>query len=230
MSADTTTRAPAAEPTRTSPAKPSSLGRDLPRVPRRYGQWAGAVLFVVMAVLLAGWFWQQRDDRVAVLAVTGSVAAGEEITADDLHVIQVSGVDGAIHRDGTATVIGSTAAVGLVDGQVLTRAMITTDPVPGPGERVVGLQLDPTRAPARLLPGDVVVVVAVPPAGDPSRPTELDSPDALANRATVASAELIQGAGTRLTLVVQEAVGERVTAYVAAGRVALLQAPIGGDD
>jgi hypothetical protein len=52
----------------------------------------------------------------------------------------------------------------------------------------------------------------------------------LANRATVASAELIEGAGTRLTLLVPDAVGERVTAYIAAGRVALLQAPIGGDD
>jgi hypothetical protein len=230
VSADTTTQARAAEPTRRSPAKPSSLGRDLPRVPRRYGQWAGAVLFVVMAVLLAGWFWQERDDRVAVLAVTGSVAAGEEITADDLQVIEVSGVNGTIRRADTASVIGSTAAVGLVDGQVLTHALITTDPVPGPGERVVGLQLDPTRAPARLLPGDAVIVVAVPPAGDPSTPSELDSPDVLANRATVASAELIEGAGTRLTLLVPDAVGERVTAYIAAGRVALLQAPIGGDD
>jgi hypothetical protein len=199
-------------------------------MPRRYGQWAGAVLFVVMSVLLAGWFWQQRDDRVAVLAVTDSVAAGEVITARDLEVIEVSGVKGAIGSADSDRVIGSRAAVGLVDGQVLTRAMVTTDPIPGPGERVVGLQLDATRVPTGILPGDVVIVIAVPPAGDPSTPSELESPEVLANRAIVASAEPIEGAGTRLTLLLPDAVGERVTAYIAAGRVALLQAPTGGDD
>ena len=44
------------------------------------------------------------------------------------------------------------------------------------------------------------------------------------------SATAIEGAGTRLTLLVPEPVAERVTAYVAAGRVALVQAPIGGDE
>ena len=39
----------------------------------------------------------------------------------------------------------------------------------------------------------------------------------------------VEGAGTRLALVVPDSVAERVTAYVAAGRVALVQAPIGGD-
>jgi hypothetical protein len=40
---------------------------------------------------------------------------------------------------------------------------------------------------------------------------------------------MVEGAGTRLALVVPESVAERVTAYVAAGRVALVQSPIGGD-
>ena len=104
--------------------------------------------------------------------------------------------------------------------------MVTADPLPGPGERVVGLQLDATRAPAGLTPGDVVVVIAVPPEGDPSTPGDLDNPTVLAPSATVASAAAIEGAGTRLTLLVPEPVAERVTAYVAAGRVALVQAPV----
>ena len=230
MSADTTPQARAAEPQKNQEQRQSSLGRDLPRVPRRYGQWAGAVLFVVMAVLLAGWFWQQRNDRIAVLAVTEPVAAGEVITADDLDIVEVSGVAGAISSGDRASVVGSTAAVGLVKGQVLTRDMVTSEPIPGPGKRIVGMQLDATRAPTDLMPGDVVIVVAVPPTGDPSKPSELDSPDVLAGQATVVSAELIEGAGTRLTLLVPDAVGERITAYVAAGRVALLQAPVGGDN
>ena len=188
-----------------------SLGHDLPRVPRRYGQWAGAVLFVVMAVLLAGWFWQQKSDQRPVLAIAEPVPAGSVITAKDLEIIEVSGVKGAIPSADSDTVIGSTAAVGLVDGQILTRDMVTADPLPGPSERVVGLQLEATRAPAGLAPGD------------------LDDPTVLAPSATVASAVAIEGAGIRLTLVVPEPVAERVTAYVAAGRVALVQAPVGGD-
>lgn len=214
---------PAAEP------KPLSLGHDLPRVPRRYGQWAGAVLFVVMSMLLAGWFWQQRSDTEAVLVVAEPVAAGAVITSDDLDVVEVSGVKGAIPSADSSSVVGTTAAVGLVEGQILTPEMVTTDPVPGPGERVVGLQLDATRTPAGLAAGDVVAVIAVPPDGNPSTPGELDAPTVLVPDATVASATAIEGAGTRLTLVVPERVAERLAGYVAAGRVALVQAPVGGD-
>jgi hypothetical protein len=209
MTTDTGSRTSADQQPRPTRPRPKSIGHDLPRVPRRYGQWAGAVLFVVMAVLLAGWFWQQKSDREEVLAVAG--------------------VTSTISHEDAASVVGSTAAVGLVEGQILAPDMVTSKPLPGPGERVVGLQLDATRAPSGLLPGDVVVVLAVPPAGDPSSPAELDDPTVLAPKATVASAEVVEGAGTRLALVVPESVAERVTAYVAAGRVALVQAPIGGD-
>ena len=182
-----------------------------------------------MAALLAGWFWQQKSDRQEALAVAHPVAAGTVIEADDLKVVEVAGVASTISSEDVDRVVGSTAAVGLVEGQILTPEMVTSTPLPGPGERVVGLQLDATRAPTDLLPGDVVVVLAVPPAGDPSSPAELDDPTVLAPQATVASAEVIEGAGTRLALVVPESVAERVTAYGAAGRVALVQAPIGGD-
>jgi hypothetical protein len=229
MTTDTGSRTSADRQPRTTKPRPKSLGHDLPRVPRRYGQWAGAALFVVMAVLLAGWFWQQKSDREAVLAIAHPVPAGAVIAEDDLKVVEVAGVDSTISSEDAQTVIGSTAAVGFVDGQILTPDMVTSKPLPGPGERVVGLQLDATRAPSGLLPGDVVVVLAVPPAGDPSSPAELDDPTVLAPQATVASAEVVEGAGTRLALVVPESVAERVTAYVAAGRVALVQAPIGGD-
>jgi len=187
------------------------------------------VLFVVMAVVLAGWFWQQKSDRQEVLVVAHPVPAGAVVTADDLKVVEVAGVDAAIRSSDSESVIGSTAAVGLVESQILTPDMITSDPVPGPGQRVIGLQLDPTRAPAGLSPGDAVVVLAVPPSGDPSTPDELDDPTVLAPQATVASTTVIEGAGTRITLLLPEAVAERVTAYVAAGRVALVQAPMGGD-
>jgi hypothetical protein len=230
MTTDTGSRTSTDQQSRTTKQRTQSLGHDLPRVPRRYGQWAGAVLFVVMAVLLAGWFWQQKGDQRAVLVIAEPVPAGSVITAKDLAIIEVSGVEGAIPSADGDTVIGSTATVGLVDGQILTSDMVTSDPLPGPGERVVGLQLDATRAPAGLAPGDVVVVIAVPPEGDPSTPSDLDDQTVLAPSTTVASAAEIEGAGIRLNLVVPEPVAQRVTTYVAAGRVALVQAPAGGDE
>ena len=204
--------------------------RDLPRVPRRYGQWAGAVLFILIAVLIAGWLWQQKSDRQEVLVVANPVPVGAIVTAADLEIAEVAGVKAAIVVQESDSVIGSTAVVALVAGQILTYDMVTTDPSPGPGERVIGLQLDATRAPSGLLPGDAVTVIAVPPAGDPSAPEDLDEPIILAQEARVASSTAIEGAGSRLTLLVDDDVAERVASYVAAGRVALVQAPIGGDD
>ena len=129
-----------------SAPKAMSLGHDLPRVPRRYGQWAGAVLFVIMAVLLAGWFWQQKSDRQAVLVIAEPVPAGAVITAEDLGIIEVSGVRGAIPSAESGSVVGSTAAVGLVDGQILTRDMVSHGAAPRTG-RAGG------RAPVGCHPG-----------------------------------------------------------------------------
>lgn len=228
MSAETTPNAratPSQQGTRTQ-----SLGHELPRVPRRYGQWAGAALFVVVAVLLAGWLWQQKSDRISVLVIDHAVPAGATVTANDLTVAEISGVDNAIPSTDSDQIIGSTAAVGLVEGQILTPDMVTSTPIPGPGERIVGLELDAPHAPSGLRPGDTVKVLAVPPSGDPGTTADLDDPPLLAAQATVASVRVIQGSGTRLTILVPDSVADRVAAYVAAGRVALVQAPIGGDD
>jgi hypothetical protein len=62
-------------------------------MPRRYGQWAGAVLFVVVSVLIAGWLWQQKSDRVEVLSVAEPVPAGEVITERDLGIVKPRSTD-----------------------------------------------------------------------------------------------------------------------------------------
>ena len=205
-------------------------GREVPRVPRRYGQWAAAVLLVLVSVVAAGWLWQQKSDRIEVLALSREVPAGSEIVAGDLTLVEVAGVEGAIEAASADEVIGRTAMVGLVPGQVLNGAMLTAAPVPAPGERVVGVQVDGTRAPGGLVSGDRVTVVGVPPAGDASSPAELAEPTVLADVATVRSVEVIEGAGTRLALRVPSEVADEVASFGAAGRVALVQAPLGGDD
>jgi hypothetical protein len=198
-------------------------------VPRRYGQWASAVLFVVVAVLLAGWLWQQKSDRVEMLAVAHPVPAGAVITANDLKVVEVAGVADGVPASESADVVGNTAAVGLVEDQILSHDVVTPDPVPGAGQRVVGLQLDATRTPSGLAPGDVVAVLAVEPSGDPGTPAQLDKPTVLADTARIVSAEQVEGAGTRLSVLVTSDVADQVASYAAAGRVALVQGPVGGD-
>lgn len=206
-----------------------SLAHELPRMPRRYGQWAAAVLFVVVSVLAAGWLWQQKSGRVEVLAVAHAVPAGSVVERADLKIVEVSGVDNAIPASSVTRVEGETASVGLVPGQILSRDMLASRPIPGPGQREVGVELDGTRAPGGLSPGAAVTVVAVPPSGDAGAPDQLDSPTVLADTASVVSVEHIEGAGTRFTLLVPSAVANRVAAYGAAGRLAIVQAPVGGD-
>jgi hypothetical protein len=185
------------------------------------------VLFVLGSVLAAGWLWQQQGDRVDVLAVRATVPAGHVIERGDLTSASVAGVDGAISVADLDWVSGSTAATALLPGQVLTEALLTSDRVPAAGERVVGVELDATRAPTGLVAGDVVSVLAVPPSGDPSDAEALGSPTVLAESATVFGADRVEGVGTRISLVVPEDEANRVAAFGAAGRVALVQAPVG---
>jgi hypothetical protein len=198
-------------------------------MPRRYGQRAAAVLFVLVTVLLAGWLWQHRSDRVEVLAVREAVPAGSVVDRGDLTTLQVAGVSGAFGVGDVDSVVGKTATVGLVAGEVLTPDMVTATAVPGPGQRVVGVEVDATRTPSGLSPGDVVSVVAVPPSGDAGTRGELEAPRTLAASATVRSVTVVEGSGTRLTLVVPQALAGRLAAFGAAGRVAVIQAPAGGD-
>jgi hypothetical protein len=201
--------------------------RELPRVPRRYGQWALTVLFLLATGIGAGWLWQHNGDQVEVIAVRDTVSAGDVIERGDLVAREVSGLEGAIPVSEVDRVIGSFAAVQLLPGQVLQDAMVTVDPVPATGERVVGVELKATRAPRGLAAGDVATVLAVPPEGDASTPGDLNDPVVLADSAQVLSVEPVDGGGTRYSLVVEEGVANKVAAFGASGRVALVQAPLG---
>jgi hypothetical protein len=186
-------------------------------------------LFVVLAALAAGWLWQQRGDRVEILTVNRDVPAGTVIEQGDLSIADVARLGQGIPASRADSVVGELAAVPLVGGQVLMARMLTNEPLPGPGRRMVGVQLDATRSPADLAPGDVVSVLAVPPMGNAGSPSSLEEPSVLADRATVVSARQVAGEGIQLTMLVPKDVANTVAAFGAAGRVAVVQAPIGGD-
>ena len=188
------------------------------------------MVFVLAAVLGAGWVWTQKGDRVDVLAVTHAVPAGATLQRGDLRSVAVAGVDGAIPVADAGSAVGKTTTVGLVPGQLVTDAALTPRPVPAAGQRMVGLLLDSARAPAGLAPGDVVQVLEAPPSGDANgTPRSLAHPQVLAGRATVYAAALSDGGATRLSVLVPATEAHTVAEYGASGRVTVVQAPIGGD-
>lgn len=204
---------------------------------QRHRSW-GLVTVAALSVLgtglaVAAW-GLHAGQKESVLALGEPVSKGQVIARDDLVTTSVSGVSGAIPVSEINTVVNQTAAVDLVDGQILTSQMFAASGVPASGEATVGLALDPARVPgAGLDPGDVVDVIAVP-GGDTSQkdPAALDTPEVLAADASVYSVEGAATAGGQVlvTLVVDAADAARISAYSTQNRVAVVEtAPAGAE-
>lgn len=203
--------------------------------PKRLGQWAATVLFVVVVVLAAGWLWSQKGHQTDVLAVTRSVPAGSVLTQADLASVSVSGVTGAIPVSDMAAAVGKTLVVGLTPGQIVTQGVVTSSSVPGAGFRVVAALLAPGHAPAGLSSGASVDVLAAPPASSASAgSSELSSPQVLAPGIEVLAVGSAQsstsagGTGIQVSLLVPAAKANVLAEYAAAGQIVLVQAPLGG--
>lgn len=206
-----------------------AAGDRLPSGSRRYGQWAATVLFVLLVVLAAGWLWSQKGDQVQVLEVTRDLPAGTTLTDKDVRAVTVSGVPAAVPLSKGDTVFGKTLKVGLTPGQLVTVDVVTSAPVPASGERLVGLLLEPGRLPAGLGPGDVVTILEGPANTESaSVPTKmLTGAQVLADKVTVHRSSKSAGGGTLLTVVVPQSSANTVAQFGAAGRVVVVQSPMG---
>ena len=212
-----------------SAATTTGAPRSLPRAPKRYGQWAGAVLFVVVTALGAGYLYMAEGETVEVLVLDRAIAAGQEITEEDLGSAQVSGVADAVPIAELNEVLGKRTSIGLVPGQVLTNGALTTNPLPGPTERVVAVRLDAGRVPATLESGTVVNVLSVPPAGDAGDPQALDDPETLTEEARVHAVTTAVDGSVVVSLLVAASDADRLAAYSSAGRVTVVQASVAGE-
>ena len=198
---------------------------------RSWGTVTLAAMLVVASGLAVAAWGLHAGDKESVLTVRVAVAKGHVIERGDLASTAVAGVEGAVPVTRLDSVVGQTAAVDLVGGQVLTAAMFTSSPVPGEGQAVVGLSLDPTRVPATGLDsGDLVNVIAVPLAGDGAGSADdasLDSPYVLTSGAHVYSADGDPSTGSQLlvTLIVNADDAARLAAYSTQNRVALIETP-----
>lgn len=203
--------------------------------PKRLGQWAATVLFVLVVVLAAGWLWTQKGHQTDVLAVSRNVPAGSVLTQSDLQSVSVSGVSGAIPVSDMSSALGKTLVVGLTPGQIVTQSVVTSRPIPGNGYRVVAALLTPGRVPAGLSAGSAVDVLAAPPTASANASVgQLSNPQVLAPGIRVlsvgspASSSAAGGTGTQVSLLVPATSANEVAEYAAAGEVVLVQAPVGG--
>lgn len=131
---------------------------------RNRTRMALGVVVLVMCVLGAMTMYANASDRVDVLTVRRSVAAGQRVTADDLDVVSISS-DSKLQTLATtqrSAVVGKIAVVGLVPGSLLTSAQISDGPRVPAGMVITGATVKPGQFPIGLRAGDDVMLVETP--------------------------------------------------------------------
>lgn len=139
-------------------------------VPRRAAQrrWrpglvALAVCLVATGGLSAAYAVTTVGTTHEYLAVARPVAVGVVVTAQDLTRVRIT-TDPALRpipASDTGRVVGKHAKVALVPGSLLSSAQLTSDPLPGPGQQLVGLGLSQDRLPGRHLTAGAAVLLVV---------------------------------------------------------------------
>ncbi|MGQ0631501.1 MAG: SAF domain-containing protein [Sporichthyaceae bacterium] len=201
-----------------------SAARPLPTRARRPGLIAAAVLLIVGFALAGGLLVSNAAGKTEVLVVAGPVPAGHVLGTGDVRAVSVAGDLRAIKVADLATVLGRTAAVDLVGGQLLNRDMLTDALLPVPGQSMVGLALAPGRLPGDgLAVGDRVQAIAVPATANPADqratpPRVLATGEVFAIRVDATTA-----ADTLVTVLVSSEAAGRLAADAAAGQVSLIK-------
>jgi hypothetical protein len=191
------------------------------------------VVLVVACALVFAEGWLQAGHRQPVLALSQPVAAGQVITAADLETVRVSaaGPVSLVPASRQAEVVGSTAAVSMPAGSLLTGSDIGTPP-PVKGQVRLGIALKPGAYPPDLAAGQDVDVLATPAAAASGSSSSGGAPAALpVGEAVVLSVSPAAAGGSGDTVVelqVQADAMPQVAAANAAGQIALATIPAGG--
>ncbi len=120
----------------------------------------GVAAVVVGALVFLG-LYAGIDSRQSVLVATRVVAPGQVITAEDLGVVSISVAEGTavVPSAEASSVVGQTAAVGLVPGAILSPSQLGASSGLQPGQAQVGVALQPGQSPLGLRKGSRVRVV-----------------------------------------------------------------------
>jgi hypothetical protein len=131
---------------------------------RRFRAWhaLAATGLIVLGALASGGLVMAASAEGSYLALAHDVDYATRITASDLTTVRVGSPPGLapVPASDLDQVVGTYAAAPLYGGTLLTAAMLTADPIPGPSEYVVGVALRGDRLPSqRPRPGDTVLLV-----------------------------------------------------------------------
>jgi len=221
---------------RTQPPSTSTPGpaaaNGLPRAPalppprrrRRPALLALAVAMVVLGALGAADLATALRQTSPVIAVAREVPWGQTVTPADLVEARVT-ADPALAPIPYAEreqVIGMVAATTLTPGSLLTRDALTEQPLPSPGQQLVGVGVSAVQLPTTpLRPGDDVLLVPVADSGGAGAPAAAATPRTVA--ATVVQSGSPGTDGLRVVdVLVNAADGPDVAARTAAGLIAIV--------
>ncbi|GAB1641507.1 SAF domain-containing protein [Krasilnikovia sp. MM14-A1259] len=194
-------------------------------------------LLVIVCVLGYAWGAVRLGDRVQVLAVARSVAAGQSITAADLKQVPAAEDPGVqlIPATQAEQVVGRTAVVPLMAGTLLTPSLVGEAAFPPAGKVSASVALKPGQYPQGLANGSRVAVYVSPTAqgGGNGQPAPVSSSTAgsapVRLQAVVLGVDLAgdgQG-GTVITLLLDASDAPKL-AGAPAGGVVLMQTSPGG--
>ncbi|HEX8631862.1 MAG TPA: SAF domain-containing protein [Catenuloplanes sp.] len=190
-------------------------------------------LLVIVCVLAYAYGAVRLGDRVQVLAVARSVAAGQAITAADLTQVsaaQDSGVQlmPAAQAD---EVVGRTAVVPLLPGTLLTRAHVGEAAFPPAGKVTASLALKPGQYPQGLTTGaKVAAFISTVPTNEGGQQGKTGSAATPTRLAAVVLGVDLAGDGqgaTVITLLLDASDGARLAGAPAGGVVLMQTAPAG---
>lgn len=192
-----------------------------PRLRRRPGLVAAAVVAICLGALLGAWAWTATTNTQEVLAARHTIERGSVITAEDLQRVRIN-ADPALAPvpvSAYADIVGKRAALDIAAGTLLTQESTAAEALPPEGMSIVGVALAPAQAPGvALRNGDRVRIVvtpgegADPPSGSPSF-----------NEAVVVGSGVDEATGLLVVdLMVPHPDAAVLAARVATGRVALV--------
>lgn len=220
-----TTTLPKASVNGRGPGSTGRPGGPLPVRQKRPGYAVIAIVLIVGLGALGAYFYTKAGQKTPVVVVTKDVAAGHRIERSDLSTVNVAGAVTAIGGSNLNSVVGQVAAVELLPGTLLQRAMVTSaSPLPS-GSSMVGVELKPGQLPAGgISDGAKVQVLQLPNKNNTSAAAPQNAA-VLAGSATVyeSTSDPSQTGGTLVTLIVPSGDAAAVAAASSSGLVALVQ-------
>lgn len=162
----------------------------------------------------------QVDQRVPILVASGDLPAGHRLTAADVRVVEVAGVEGASSVSDVDQAVGATLTVPVVEGAVLAQAALGREGDQlDAGQATVSAQLTAGRVPSSVRAGSQVSVVITDDGGQASFP-------ALVQTLTPLSQE--PGSDVLVDLVVDSAQAAQLARAAAEEQISVVHTPGGG--